>query len=49
MLQLDTYVPLSDFERQLFEVALDDSSGLLDYAAERVHLDVDSFRMRMHQ
>jgi sigma-54 specific flagellar transcriptional regulator A len=38
---------LENCERQLFEVALDDAGGLTEYAAERVHLDIDTFRMRM--
>ncbi len=38
---------LENFERQLFEVALDDAAGFIEYAAERVKLDVDSFKMRM--
>ncbi|HTR01269.1 MAG TPA: sigma-54 dependent transcriptional regulator [Candidatus Acidoferrum sp.] len=38
---------LDNFERQLVEVALDDAAGLIDYAADRVQLDVDSFRVRM--
>jgi len=38
---------LENCERQLFEVALDDAAGFVEYAAERVQLDIDSFRMRM--
>jgi sigma-54 specific flagellar transcriptional regulator A len=38
---------LENFERQLFEVALDDAAGFVEYAAERVQLDADSFKMRM--
>ncbi len=38
---------LENFERQMFEVALEDAAGFIDYAAERVQLDVDNFRMRM--
>jgi sigma-54 specific flagellar transcriptional regulator A len=38
---------LDNFERQLLAVALDDSAGLIDYAAERVQLDVQSFKARL--
>ena len=38
---------LDNCERQLFEVALDDAAGFIEYAAERVQLDIDTFRMRM--
>lgn len=55
VLETDVLLPLSEdrlkhylenFERQLFEVALDDAGGLLEYAAERVKLDPDSFRVK---
>jgi sigma-54 specific flagellar transcriptional regulator A len=38
---------LQNFERQMLEVALDDSAGLMDYAAERMQLDVDAFKSRL--
>ncbi len=38
---------LDNFKRQLLEVALDDSSGLLDFAAERLQLDTESLRAMM--
>lgn len=38
---------LDSFERQLLEVALDDSGGLLDFAAERLQLDTSSLRAMM--
>jgi DNA-binding NtrC family response regulator len=38
---------LDNFERQLLAVALEDCAGLVDYAAERVQLDVASFKARL--
>lgn len=38
---------LQNFERQLLEVALDDSAGLLEYAAERAQLDMETFKARL--
>ncbi|HEY0960968.1 MAG TPA: sigma-54 dependent transcriptional regulator [Pseudomonadales bacterium] len=38
---------LDSFERQLIEVALDDSGGMLDFAAERLQLDAASLRAMM--
>lgn len=40
---------LDNFERQLLAVALEDCAGLVDYAAERVQLDVASFKARLQQ
>lgn len=38
---------LDAFERQLIEVALDDSAGMIDFAAERLQLDAASLRAMM--
>ena len=38
---------LDSFEKQLLEVALDDSGGLIDFAAERLQLDPASLRAMM--
>ena len=38
---------LDNFEKQLLEVALDDSSGLIDFAAERLQLDPSALRAMM--
>jgi sigma-54 specific flagellar transcriptional regulator A len=38
---------LDSFEKQLLEVALDDSAGLLDFAAERLQVDPSSLRAMM--
>ncbi|MDY6982859.1 MAG: sigma-54 dependent transcriptional regulator [Pseudomonadota bacterium] len=43
--QLQQY--LDAFERQLIEVALDDSAGMIDFAAERLQLDAASLRAMM--
>jgi sigma-54 specific flagellar transcriptional regulator A len=38
---------LDAFEKQLIEVALDDSGGMIDFAAERLRLDAASLRAMM--
>ncbi|MGV3590559.1 MAG: sigma 54-interacting transcriptional regulator, partial [Gammaproteobacteria bacterium] len=38
---------LDSFEKQLIEVALDDSGGMIDFAAERLQLDAASLRAMM--
>jgi sigma-54 specific flagellar transcriptional regulator A len=38
---------LDSFEKQLLEVALDDSGGMLEFAAERLQLDAHSLRAMM--
>jgi sigma-54 dependent transcriptional regulator, flagellar regulatory protein len=38
---------LDNFERQLIEVALDDSAGLIDFAAERLQIDGATLRAMM--
>lgn len=40
---------LDNFERQLLAVAMEDSAGLIDYAAERVQLDEQAFRARLQR